>query len=116
MAAILQRSTENRKTAVKELITRTFKCTYSINIKRMCKQYDIPRNTSEVCKATDSTAVKSNGRVVVFVCNQLGGANNRQMGDRGSKRISNSFLKLVNSGVLAKPSYVLSRAKPAKTR
>ena len=43
MAAILQRSTEKRKTTAKELITRTFKCTYSKcidNILRMGDQVE----------------------------------------------------------------------------
>ena len=97
-------------------MTRTFKCTHSFNIKRMHKPYDSPPNTSGLHKATGSTAVKSSGREVVTLCNQLGGVNNRQMGNTGSERISNSFHQSASSGALAKPSYVLSRAKPANTR
>ena len=117
-AAILQRSTEKRRTTAKlsKEMTRTFKCTHSFNIKRMCKPYDSPPNTSGLRKATGSTAVKSSGWEAVSLCNQLGGANNRQMGNTGSERISNSFHQSTSSGALAKPSYVLSRAKPANTR
>ena len=117
--AILKKSTEKRRTTAKlskEMI-RTFKCTHSFNIKRMCKPYDSPPNTPGLYKATDSTAVKSSGREVVSLYNQLGGVNNRQMGNTGSERISNSFHQSASSGALAKPSYVLSsRVKPANTR
>ena len=92
---------------------RTFKCTHSFNIKRMCKLHDSPPNASGLHKATDSTAVKSSGREVVFLCNQLGGVNNRHMSNKGSERISNTFHHSASSGALAKPSY---RAKPANTR
>ena len=92
-AAILQRSTEKRRTTAKlsKEMTRTFKCTHSFNIKRMCKPYDSPPNTSGLHKTTGSRTVKSSGWEVVFLCNQLGGVNNRQMGNTGSERISNLF-------------------------
>ena len=48
--------------------------------------------------------------------NQLGSVNYQQMGNRGSERILNSFHHSTSSGVLAKPSCILSRAKPANTR
>ena len=85
-------------------------------IKRMCKPYDSTPNTSRLHKVTDCTAVKSSGREVISLCNQLRGVNNRQMGNTGCERISNSFHWSANSGALAKPSCKLSRAKPANTR
>ena len=115
METILQRSTEKRRRGLLQKRSN-FQMHTPFYIKRMCKLYDSPPNTSGLHKATDSTAVKSSGREVVSLCNQLGGFNNRQKCKRGSENISNSLHQSASSGALAKPSYVLSRAKPANIR
>ena len=71
-------------------------------LKRICKPYDSPPNTSGLHKATGSTAVKSSSWEVVSLSDQLGGVNNRQMGTMGSERISNSFHQSASSGALAR--------------
>ena len=82
----------------------------------MCKSYDCSPYTAGLLTATDSTAVKSGGWEVVSLSNQLESVNNRPMGSRDSERVSDSFQQSTSPGSLAKPNYVLSRAKPADSR
>ena len=95
-------------------MTGTAQCTHSFYNKRMCKSYDCPPY-ARLHKATDSRAVKSGGRQAVPLYNQLGGVNNRPMGIRNSERLPDPFYQPASSSSLAKPSCVLSRAKPPDT-
>ena len=55
------------------------------------------------------TAVPSSGWEVESLPEQLGSVNNRQMGDRHSEGLSNSFCQSPSAGKPAKPSYILHR-------
>ena len=89
MVAIFQRSKEKWRTTGKEM-TRTFKRSHFLNIKRMCKPYGDPPNTSGPQTAQLSNQVA--GKLSLFgVWNQLGGVNNRQMGNRDSERFQIPF-------------------------
>jgi len=113
-SAILQKDAEKGTTTVKEM-TRSVQCTHSFYNKRMCEPYNHAPDTTGLHKDTDSTAVKSSGRQVVSIINELEGVNNRQMGIRNSKRFPDSFHKPASSRSQVKPSYLLNRVKPAGT-
>ena len=117
---ILQRRSKGPGSPLKSTdqvqMTRT-SCTQIFNIKRICKPYNCSPFTTGFHEATGgSTAVISGGREVEPLSKQLGSVNNRQMGDRHSKGLSNSFYKSPSTGKLAKPSYILHRVRPSDTR
>ena len=88
-------------------MTRTFKCTHFLTSKECVNHMMVHLTHQGFTKP--QTAQLSNqvaGKLSFFgVWNQLGGVNNRQMGNRGSE-ISNSFHRSASSGALAKPSYM----------
>ena len=96
-------------------MTRT-SCTQIFNNKRICKPYNCSPFTAGLHEATDSTAVTSSGWEVESLLTQLGSANHRQMGDRDSERLSNSLCGPSSTGMQAKRSYILHRAKPDSRR
>ena len=96
-------------------MTRT-SCTQIFNNKRICKPYNCSPFTAGLHEATDSIAVTSSGWEVKSLLTQLGSANHRQMGDRDSKRLSNSLCGPSSTGMQAKHSYILHRAKPSDSR
>ena len=93
-------------------MTRT-SCTQIFNNKRICKPYNSSPFTAGLHEATDSTAVTSSGWEVESL---LTSANHRQMGDRDSERLSNSLCRPSSTGMQAKRSNILHRAKPSDSK
>ena len=94
-----------RKLSVK--ITRTSH-THCYKIKRMCKPYNRTPYSARFHKATDSTAVTMCGQETESLSHELESDNIRQV---GVGRISKPLHQPTNPGALAKPSYILRRAK-----
>ena len=77
----------------------------------MCQPYNCTPYTKRVHRATDSTAVTWCCQEVKLLSQQLESDNNRQVGSGLCARVSNSLQQPAKSGTLAKPSYILRRAK-----
>ena len=77
----------------------------------MCKPYNCAPYSAGVHEATDSTAVTMCGQETKSLSHELEGDNVRQVGVRHSGRVSNPLHQPTSPRTLAKPSYVLRRAK-----
>ena len=77
----------------------------------MYKPYNCAPYSAGVHVATDSTAVTMCGQETKSLLHELEGDNIRQVGIRHGGRISNPLHLSTSPGTLAKPSYVLRRAK-----
>ena len=77
----------------------------------MCKPYYCAPHSTGLHEATDSTAVNVCGQETKSLSHELESDNIGQMGVRHSRRISNLLHQPASPGALAKPSYILHRAK-----
>ena len=91
-------------------MTRT-SCTHLYFIKRKCESYNCVPSGKRFCGATVSTAVTPSGHEVESLPYQLEGDYNRQMGSGCSEWFSDTIHQPARSKRLAKPSYILHRAK-----
>ena len=77
----------------------------------MCTPYNCAPYSAGLHEATDNTAVTICGQETKSFSYALESDNIGQMGVRHGERILNLFHQSTNPGALAKPSYVLHRAK-----